>query len=195
MELEIPNETHSIVIVGGGPVGLAAAVDFASRGIKTVLLEASDSIPSESKAICWSQRTLEILDRSGAASRMVRKGVIWKTGRVFRGDKELYNFDLQVDAGYKIPAFINLQQYYVEQLLIDRIVELKKTDLRRGHEVVDIHITPDHRVVVMVKCDKRSYSITADYIVAADGVKSALRNNLRLGMTGQYFDEKFLITD
>ena len=76
-------EPHDIVIVGGGPVGLAAAVEFSNLGIKTVLLEASNSFSDGSRAICWSQRTLEIMDRSGAANKMLEKGVTWNQGRVY----------------------------------------------------------------------------------------------------------------
>ena len=54
---------EDVVIVGAGPVGLAAAAEFANHGIKSVVLELSKSFSDGSKMICWSQRTLEILNR------------------------------------------------------------------------------------------------------------------------------------
>ena len=66
---------EDVVIVGAGPIGLAAAAEFANLGIKSVVLETSNSFSDGSKAICWSQRTLEILDRSGSAEKMLKKGL------------------------------------------------------------------------------------------------------------------------
>ena len=103
---------EDVVIVGAGPVGLAAAAEFANHGIKSVVLEVSNSFSDGSKAICWSQRTLEILNRSGSAKKMLEKGVTWKQGRVYRGEREIFNFDLQAEPDFQMPAFVNLQQYY-----------------------------------------------------------------------------------
>ncbi|MGH8235460.1 MAG: FAD-dependent oxidoreductase [Steroidobacteraceae bacterium] len=65
---------YPVAIVGAGPVGLSAAIDLATRGIRTVLLDDNDTVSAGSRAICWSKRTLEILDRLGVAERMLRKG-------------------------------------------------------------------------------------------------------------------------
>jgi len=104
---QINTQYEDVVIVGAGPVGLAAAADFANLGIQPVVLEASNSFSDGSKAICWSQRTLEILNRSGSAEKMLEKGVTWKHGRVYRGHREVYNFDLQAEPDFQMPAFIN----------------------------------------------------------------------------------------
>ena len=66
---------HAVVVVGAGPVGLAAAVDLAQRGVRVVLLDDSDRIGEGSRGICWSKRTLEILDRLGVGERLVARGV------------------------------------------------------------------------------------------------------------------------
>ncbi len=112
-----------------------------------------------------------------------------------KAEEEIYNFDLQVEAGFKSPAFINLQQYYVEQFLIDKLQELEYPMLRRGHKVVDIAITNDERALVKIEHDQSVYNVTADYVVAADGVRSTIRKAFELEMQGNYFDEQFLIID
>ena len=53
---------------------------------------------------------------------LVRQGVTWKLGKVFRGEELIYSFDLLPEEGHKMPAFINLQQYYLEQALVDRAI-------------------------------------------------------------------------
>jgi 3-(3-hydroxy-phenyl)propionate hydroxylase len=78
---------HAVVIVGAGPVGLAACrLIWRKRGVSVVLLDDSDRIGEGSRGICWSKRTLEILDRLGVGERLVARGVTWKLGKVFCGD-------------------------------------------------------------------------------------------------------------
>src|ERR1700712_3864654 len=126
---------HPVVVVGAGPVGLSLAIDLAQRGQRVVLLDDADRIGDGSRAICFSKRSLEIWDRLGVAHRMVDKGVGWKTGKVFLGDAMVYQFDLQPEDGHKMPAFINLQQYYAEAYLVDRARELPAIDLRWRNKV------------------------------------------------------------
>jgi 3-(3-hydroxy-phenyl)propionate hydroxylase len=129
---------HAVVVVGAGPVGLAAAVDLAQRGVRVVLLDDSDRIGEGSRGICWSKRTLEILDRLGVGERLVARGVTWKLGKVFCGDELLFAFDLLPEEGHKMPAFINLQQFYLEKALIDRAGEIGNIDLRWKNRVTGL---------------------------------------------------------
>ena len=79
-----------VVVVGAGPVGLALAIDLAQRDVPVVLLDDADRIGEGSRGICWSKRTLEILDRLGIGERLVAHGVTWKLGKVFYGDELLF---------------------------------------------------------------------------------------------------------
>src|SRR5215203_3188395 len=92
---------HRVVVVGAGPVGLVAAIDLALRGIDVVLLDDADRIGEGSRGICYSKRSLEILDRLGIGEALVRQGVTWKLGKVFRGDELIYSFDLLPEEGHK----------------------------------------------------------------------------------------------
>ncbi|HET6521829.1 MAG TPA: FAD-dependent oxidoreductase, partial [Geminicoccaceae bacterium] len=69
-----------VVVVGAGPVGLTLAVDLATRGVGTVVLEARDTVSGGSRSICHAKRSLEILDRLGVGERFAAKGVTWKLG-------------------------------------------------------------------------------------------------------------------
>src|SRR6202020_2119144 len=112
---------HSVVVVGAGPVGLSLAIDLAQRGEPVVLLDDADRIGEGSRAICFSKRSLEFWDRLGVGQRMVDKGVVWQIGKIFHGPSLLYQFDLLPEQGHKRPAFINLQQFYAEAYLVDRV--------------------------------------------------------------------------
>src|SRR5437868_2617825 len=192
---EGPGAPHPAIIVGAGPVGLAAAIDLAQHGIRSVVLDDNDTVSVGSRAICWSKRTLEIFDRLGVAGRMLQKGVTWRIGRVYHGERELYSFNLLPEAGHKMPAFINLQQYYVEEYLIDRAADFPDLiELRWKNKVRDLRQLDDG-VEVSVQTPDGDYALRAEWLIAADGARSAVRGILGLPLEGHVFEEKFLIAD
>jgi 3-(3-hydroxy-phenyl)propionate hydroxylase len=186
---------YPVVIVGAGPIGLALAIDLALRGVASVVLDDNDVVSVGSRAICWAKRTLEIFDRLGVGERMVEKGLTWKIGRVFHGDRELYSFDLLPEDGHKMPAFINLQQYYVEQYLVERAREFPELiDLRFKNKVTAVEKLADGAGVT-VETPDGNYRLTTDYLLACDGGKSFVRSALGLDFSGRPFEERFLIAD
>ncbi|MBO6541515.1 MAG: FAD-dependent oxidoreductase [Rhizobiaceae bacterium] len=188
-------ERDSVIIVGAGPVGLAAAIDCALHGVRCVVLDDNNVVSLGSRAICWSKRTLEIFDRLGVGERMVEKGVTWKVGRLFHRDREVWNFDLLPEAGHKMPAFINLQQYYVEEYLVDRAADFPGLiDLRWNNKVTGLERTADS-VTVDIDTPDGSYQLEADWLIACDGARSPLRTMMGLEFEGRIFEERFLIAD
>jgi 3-(3-hydroxy-phenyl)propionate hydroxylase len=183
-----------VVIAGAGPVGLAAAIDLAMRDIPVVVLDDADRIGEGSRGICWSKRTLEILDRLGVGERLVAQGVTWKVGKVFVGDELLFSFDLLPEAGHKMPAFINLQQFYLEKALVDRALELKNLELRWKNRVVGVDRLNDG-ARLSIETPDGLYRLDADWLIAADGARSSIRGFLGLDFAGVTFDDKFLIAD
>ncbi len=185
---------HPVVIIGAGPAGLALAIDLAQRSIPVVLLDDADRIGEGSRAICFAKKTLEIFDRLGCAAPMLEKGVRWSVGRVFQGERELYKFDLLPEGGHKMPAFINLQQYYVEGHLVERVAELPLIDLRWRNRVSAITRRADHAALTIETPDG-PYHLTADWLVACDGARSPARALLGLDFAGEVFEDQFLIAD
>lgn len=193
--LTAPEQRHSVVIVGAGPIGLAMAIDLAQHGVASVVLDDNNVVSVGSRAICWAKRTLEIFDRLGIGERMLAKGVTWKVGRNFHGDKQVYAFDLLPEPGHKYPAFINLQQYYVEHYLIERARDFPDLiDLRFLNKVTNHTDHGDH-VTLDISTPDGCYTLTTDYYIACDGAGSATRKRMDLPFEGQTFDEHFLIVD
>ena len=58
---------HPVVVVGAGPIGLTAALEFGRRGAPTVVLDDNDTVSVGSRAVCYAKRPLEIWDRLGCA--------------------------------------------------------------------------------------------------------------------------------
>lgn len=185
-----------VVIAGGGPTGLALAVDLAARGVECVVLEKTDTVSDGSRAICWAKRTLEIFDRLGTAGRMMEKGVVWNTGKVFvgAGSDPLYTFDLLTDKQQQYPAFINLQQYYPESFLVEQIESAPCAEVRWLNQVTAV-APRDDGVEVAVSTPEGEYRLHADYLVAADGCRSPIRTHLGLDFAGREFEDHFLIAD
>ena len=184
---------YPVVIVGAGPVGLAAAIDCRLHGIPVVVLDEDDTVSIGSRGVCYAKRALEILDRLGVGDRVVDKGVSWNVGRTFFREEEVFNFNLLPEPDHKRPGMINLQQYYLEQYLVERCVELG-VDLRWKNRVVSVQRMSD-QVRLTIETPDGTYGIEADWLIAADGARSPIRKQMGLEVEGKVFMDRFLIAD
>jgi 3-(3-hydroxy-phenyl)propionate hydroxylase len=182
-----------LVIAGGGMVGLAAAIDARLHCIPVVLLDDDNTVSVGSRAVCHAKRTLEILDRLGVGQQVVNKGITWNVGRTFDGEREVFAFNLSPEAGHQRPGMVNLQQYHLEQMLVERALALD-ADIRWQHKVADVVPQGDH-IRLTVETADGPYTLEADWLIAADGVRSTVRKCLGLRMEGQVFQDRFLIAD
>jgi len=193
-ELDRPGSRRPVVIVGAGPVGLAAAIDLGQRGVPVLIVDDDHTVSVGSRAICYAKRALEILDRLGCGQQVVDKGIRWNVGRVFFKDELVYRFDLLPEPGHRRPAFVNLQQYWFEQYLVERAQEIPGVELRWDSRVVDVS-SGAHNVDVTVATADGDYTISCDWLVAADGSRSTVRKLLGVEWEGQVFHDRFLIAD
>jgi 3-(3-hydroxy-phenyl)propionate hydroxylase len=189
---------HPVVVIGGGPIGVATALDLGLQGIPVVVLDDHEGIGMGSRAICFAKRSLEIADRYGCGQEMVEKGVVWNLGKVFHEDRKVFEFNLLPEEGHQYPAFINLQQPYFERFLVDRVREAQAQgapiEIRGKNRVDAVEDKGDH-VAIDITTPEDSYKITADWVIGADGAGSPLRGMLGLDFEGRVFEDSFLIAD
>ena len=189
---------HPVVIVGGGPIGMALALDLGRKGTPVLVLDDHEGVGQGSRAICFAKRTLEICDRLGAGKAMIDKGVQWNVGKVFHGDERVFEFNLQPEDGHKAPAFINLQQPYFEKYLVDEIRVAQSDgapiEIRGRNAVTGVTPQGDH-VVLDINTPDGPYQLEADWLVACDGARSPTREMLGLSFEGRVFEDNFLIAD
>ncbi len=189
---------HPVVVVGAGPVGLAAAIELAQSDVPVLVLDDNDKVSWGSRAICFAKRPLEILDRLGCGNEFVDKGVQWNLGKVFVDVQNIYEFDLLPEGGHQRPAFINLPQYYFEEYLINRLRQLQKEgkpiELRGNNKVVAVD-PRENEVGITIETPEGNYSICSDWLIPCDGANSPVRAMMDLEFVGQVFEDNFLIAD
>ena len=186
---------HRVAIAGGGPVGLATALALAVRGVPSVVLEADATVCVGSRAICISRRSLEILGELGALDAHLAKGLPWQGGRTFHGLDEILRFSMPDDAFQRLPPMINLQQYWIEQFLVEAAADRRDLiEIRWGSELAGLERHEDG-VSLRVRCGGLEYGMRADWLLACDGGQSVVRRSMGLKLGGAAFEGKYVIVD
>ncbi len=193
-------QRHPVVVVGGGITGLTLACALAKFGVATVVLEDDNTVGpkgTSSRGICYIQKSLEIFDRLGIYERIAAKGVQWSVGRTFSGHEEIYSFDLrqQSNFGRSIqPPYMNIQQFYVEAYLVERIAELGHVDLRWQSRVVDF-AQDDALATLSVQTPAGNYTLQADHVIDATGAHSPFHRWCGATMRSRSGDDRWCIAD
>jgi 3-(3-hydroxy-phenyl)propionate hydroxylase len=193
-------EHHRILIVGGGITGLTLACALAQLGVDCVLLDEDNTVGvkgASSRGICYTQKSLEIFDKLGIYQRIKAKGIQWSVGRTFAGDDEIYRFDLKQQNNFSLsqqPAFINIQQFYNECYLVERITELGHAQIRWNNRVTAF--SDDNGLATFtIATPAGEYRATADFVVDATGSKSPFRQWLNVGVNAKKGDDRWCIAD
>ncbi len=191
---------HPIVIIGAGITGLTMACALARQGIAAVLLDEDNSVGvkgASSRGICYTQKSLEIFQRLGIYDRIAAKGIQWSVGRTFAGNDEVYSFDLRQQSSFQLsaqPPFINIQQFYIEGFLVQRIQELGHVDLRWGSRVSGF-TQHDGFATLTVDTPQGSYQIEAEHVIDASGSHTPFHRWCAAGMQSRRGDDRWCIAD
>jgi 3-(3-hydroxy-phenyl)propionate hydroxylase len=191
---------HPVVIVGGGLSGLTAACALAQYGIPAVLLDEDNTVGvkgAASRGICYTQKSLEIYERLGIYERIAAKGIQWSVGRTFAGNDEVYSFDLKQQGAFNLstqPPFINIQQFYIEAYLVDRIGELGHVDLRWQNRVTAFR-QDEECATLTVSTPAGEYQLRADHVLDATGCRSPFRQWVGASVTAKMGDDRWCIAD
>jgi 3-(3-hydroxy-phenyl)propionate hydroxylase len=188
---------YPIVIVGGGLSGLTLGCDLANRGVASVLLDEDDTIGvrgASSRGIVYAQKTLEVFAHLGTYPRIREKGVTWSEAKTLAGDDIVYGFNLQPANLSEQPPFINLQQFYIEWFLVDRIRALGRCELRWKNRVTKVTQSPAG-VTVTVDTPAGSYALETDWLIDATGVNSPIREGFGLETHTSRIVDRWCITD
>lgn len=191
---------HPIVIVGGGISGLTLACSLARLGVPAILIDEDDTVGvkgASSRGICYTQKSLEIFERLGVYEPIAAKGVQWSVGRTYAGADEVYSFDLRQQGGYHLsqqPPFINIQQFYIEAFLVDRINALGHVELRWRNRLAAFE-QDDKSALLTIETPAGRYQVRAEHVVDATGSNSPLRKWLKVPFDSKRGDDRWCIAD
>ena len=191
---------YPVVIAGGGLAGLTLACALAQHGVAAVLLDEDNTVGvkgASSRGICYTQKSLEIFQRLGIYERVAAKGIQWSVGRTFAGHDEVYAFDLRQQSAYQLstqPPFINIQQFYIEAFLVDRIRELGGVDLRWQHRITAFEQDAGG-ATLSVSTPAGDYRLRADHVVDCTGSHSPFRTWVGASVTRKKGDDRWCIAD
>jgi 3-(3-hydroxy-phenyl)propionate hydroxylase len=183
-----------VIIVGAGPVGMVAALSLAREGVRSVLMEAKSSFNDGSRAICIARQSFHILESLGALEPFLTKALGWTTGRSFYRGRQILEFRMPDGPSEKFRPMYNLQQQYIEKYLYQAIAANPLIETRWQSEVIAVHSGPAG-VEVTRRDPEATYSLKADWLLAADGARSPIRRMLGLKLRGENHEGRYVIAD
>jgi 3-(3-hydroxy-phenyl)propionate hydroxylase len=190
-----PTQTP-VLIAGGGPVGLTLAALLASFGIRSSVIENDPSYCTGSRAICMSRRSQEILGWVGADKPLVEKGLSWVGGRSYYRATQVLHFQMPNDPTQRFAPMVNIQQYFAEQYAHEAALRYGDlVDVRWNCTVKAVREVTNGNEVDVIDPDGNIQTINADWLVACDGGRSTVREQLGLQLQGMQYDGKYVIVD
>lgn len=186
-----------LLIVGAGPVGMAAALGLAHYGIPSIILDDDvGTAPEGSRAIFMERHALEILGAwSSVGRQMAEQGMTLLAGRVFFHTTELYKtFNAPPDPHIRYPRFVNFPQNVLERLEYEAVQATGRCEVCWQHKVVGA-TQDDVGVTLDVETPAGRTMLRAPYVLACDGPRSPMRHLLGMEFPGESRDQHFLILD
>jgi 3-(3-hydroxy-phenyl)propionate hydroxylase len=184
-----------VLIAGGGPVGLSLAALLAHHRVPCLVLEADASWCEGSRAICMSRRSQEILGWVGADQPLTAKGLSWVGGRSYFRGTEVLHFEMPSESAERFAPMVNIQQYYIEQYAHAAALRAGGVDVRWSTRVSAVRPQTSGVDVDCQTGDGITHSVHADWLVACDGGRSTVREQLGLQLEGTQYEGRYVIVD
>jgi 3-(3-hydroxy-phenyl)propionate hydroxylase len=186
---------YPVAIVGAGPVGLTVALALAYHEIPFVIFEANAGLSTETKAGTTLTRTLEVWQRFGAASKILSKAMrvdeIGDIERATNRHRDAVKLHLLKDET-RFPFVINLPQHDMEPALRDCLPNGVK--IRHHHRLTSFKQHTDYVTLEIDTPDGRA-QFDASYLLACDGGRSTVRDQLGVSVEGRSLPERFALVD
>ena len=187
----MPDKT-GILIVGAGPVGLTAAVELTRRGFTPRIVEKDPGPHIESRALAINPRTMDILEPSGATSRLLGAGVKVRKVNVYAPDRLLFSIETRHIPHPTRNYMLVLPQAETEKHLIETLGGTGKIDW--DTELTGLTLQDGAPAVTLKRKGTRE-TLRPDIVIGADGAHSAVRKALGIKFTGQAYEHDWGLAD
>jgi 3-(3-hydroxy-phenyl)propionate hydroxylase len=179
-----------VIVVGAGPVGLTCALKLSRAGIETLLVEAEPQLNEELRASTFHPPTLDMLEEFGVTAALIRQGLVtpmWQVRMHETGERA--EFDLSILQGHtRHPYRVQCEQWKLSRLLVTQL----PGELWFGARALGLEQTAD-AVQLSIERDGEPMQLECDYLIGADGARSAVRKALGLGFEGVTFPETTIL--
>ena len=181
-----------VLVAGGGPVGSTAAWLLTLRGVPVTLVETEEGVQIDYRASTFHPPTLDLLEESGITQALLDRGLKCPTWQ-FRDRREgrVAEFDLSLlkdDTRY--PYRLQCEQFKLVEWLYGKLAD--SAELLFRHTVTGVRQTGE-RVILDCQTPDGDAEISGDWLIAADGGRSAIRRALGIGFDGYTHPEHFLV--
>ena len=184
-----------VLIAGGGPVGVIAALALARQGLPVHVFEAESKVDDAPRAATTHAATLEMLENLGLVDDVIRRGLVeplfrtWdrSTGRLVA---EFDFGNLKNDTRY--PFAVQCEQHKLASLAIERLRGFPHATMEFSARVVSLAQSGD-AVEITVETAAGTRAIKGSYLIGADGGRSTVRKALGIAFEGYTHPERFLI--
>lgn len=178
-----------VLIIGAGPTGLTAGLEFARNGIIPEIVDAKEEPSKLSRAVGVLPRSIEILDRSGVGQAIFNEGVKADSIRIMRGGKDLIAIDFSSMFG-ETERLIGLPQDRTESIMSAKLAEMG-VNVSYGTPVAKVENVDAGVNVTFENRDVKTY----DWVIGADGINSTVRQSLGIPFEGYELAEEWSIAD
>ena len=163
--------------------------------MRSLVVEADAGYCTGSRAICISRRSQEILFTAGAGAALAAKALPWTGGRSYWRDREVLQFQMPHEPTQRFAPMVNIQQYHVEAFVheaLQRVPEL--VQVAWSARVEGVQPQADG-VLVQVRAAQGSHAVHAGWLLACDGGRSTVREQLGLQFEGTQYEGRYVIVD
>ena len=187
--------TDTVLIAGGGPVGLYTAFLLARQGIPVTVCDNNSGLQDDPRAATTHPATLEILNVDGLVEDMARVGLVAEIFQFWDRptNTKVAEFDHALLADETpFPYVIQCEQFKTARLILDRLQKFPNAEVLFDHTVVDA-ADNGHSVTMAVTTPTGQKSLTGAYLVGADGGRSTVRKCAGITFDGFTYPERFLV--
>jgi 2-polyprenyl-6-methoxyphenol hydroxylase-like FAD-dependent oxidoreductase len=187
----------SVIVVGAGPVGFLAALGLAQKGVEVTILDAEPGIIRSPRAAVYYHTTLNVLEKLGLLEDAEAIGLRnFEFCMHFRATGEVIKANLadMREAGQKYPYQLHFGQHLLADLVMRHLARLPDTRVLWNHKLVGLAQDGRH-ARLEIETPSGGTTMTADWVVGADGARSTVRRLLGVGFDGQTWPDRFVATN